>query len=685
VSFTAWIFLLGGLAVAGPLIAHLLAKPRFRRLPFTMLRFLRTGQVQSQSRRKLRDLLILLLRCTMIVLIALLFARPILHLRHKPEQTKHTYCLGLDNSMSMAYSDGDKVLFDKLKDSAVDYVRSAEPDSLFHICALASGDWMQELSKEQVLAEIGTLKIEPASTNIGDFLSGLNRTNRAKHSNDETSVLVLSDFTPKTLRQFVRITEPSAVDRMDYTPILSSKPVNNAAIAEAHVVNLAEGTLTVSAAVANYGRTPQKRRLTARAGSHESAPTDIHLLAHQRGTYQIQIDLQPIGKEPSFWPVELSLSEGDGLRADDTFHLAVSIPGYNDMNVLLTGESDVELFLLKTAMEILSRTRSYNALHIRQVLIDELGSSDMEWADVLVCSVITDRLGYLASGLKDFVSAGGKLVCFTKKSMASEAAKQLWQRGVLAALPSNYIHGRTYIQPKPSDYQVAGVDPTAAKSLSNYRIDKILLKGYLECEPHTDSRCLWHLQNGMGFVYLKAFGSGCSIFVNTSVDDSLGSLTKSNASVAFCQYLLGQKNQISEHCFARDERVTLPIPNRPMTAGTQQPYWVEVCNGKKRRAAMTDSLLQVPNPAGIGWIKTLGKPTLYAGVNLPQGETDMTQPDVAELDDMMKRVFLTNGERSVSSADVLGDKKPRPMWKVLAWAILLLLLVEPAIANRLRR
>jgi len=86
VSFTEWIFLLGGLAVA----------------PFTMLRFLRSGQVESRSRRKLRDLLILLLRCAIIVLIAMLFSRPLLHIRLKPSESRSVHCLGLDNSMSMA-------------------------------------------------------------------------------------------------------------------------------------------------------------------------------------------------------------------------------------------------------------------------------------------------------------------------------------------------------------------------------------------------------------------------------------------------------------------------------------------------------------------------------------------------------------------------------------------------------
>ena len=229
------------------------------------------------------------------------------------------------------------------------------------------------------------------------------------------------------------------------------------------------------------------------------------------------------------------------------------------------------------------------------------------------------------------------------------------------------------------------MDHAAAKSLSNYRIDKILLKGYLECEPHADSQCLWQLQNGAGFVYLKPLGGGNSILVNTSVDDSLGSLTKSNASVAFCQYLLGPNNQTGEHCFARDERVTLPIPDRPSPSKTQHEFWIETCDGKKRRAAVADSSLLVPDPAGIGWVKTLSKPTLYAGVNLPQGETDMSPPDVAELEKIMTRVFPRDLDKGVSSADILRNKKPRPMWRILAWTILLLLLLEPAVANRLRR
>ena len=681
-SFTEWIFLLGGLAVAGPLIAHLLAKPRFRRLPFTMLRFLRSGQVESRSRRKLRDLLILLLRCAIIVLIAMLFARPLLHIRLKPSESRSVHCLGLDNSMSMAYSDGGGSYFDKLKDAAIDYIRSAEDDALFNICALASGDWMQGLGKEQALVEVKALKVEPGGANVADFLSGLSRT---EHLSDNISVLLLSDFTPNTLRQFINVAEPAAVNRIDYEPIVSSKPVNNAAIAGAHVVGVVEGKLTINAAVVNYGQVQQTRRLTARAGASQSDPTDINLSASQRKNYQLKIDVGAAVRESSYLPVELSLSDTDGLSADDTFYLAVSMPGYEDINILLTGESENKLFLLKTAIDTLSRTNSYDTLRIKQVLTGDLTPSDLDWADVFVSSTITDHLGNLASEIESFIKAGGRFVCFVTEAVASEAAKPLWQRDILAALPEKCIRERTYIQPKPSDSHVSGVDHIAARSLSNYRIDKVLIKGYLECKPHPDARMLWQLQNGFGLVYLKSLGSGASILVNTSVDDSLGSLTKSNASVAFCRYLLGESHQIDEYCFTRGERIVLPMPGRDDAFAGQEQVWVETCDGANRRAVVADSSLLVPDPAGIGWVKTLGKPTIYAGVNLPQGETDMTKPVAAELTGVMSRVFATGAESDVSEAGVFREKKNRPLWKIFAWILILLLLAEPAVANRLKR
>jgi hypothetical protein len=688
VSFVNWIFLFGSVAVAGPVIAHLLARPRFRRLPFTMLRFLRTGQVESQSRRKLRDLLILLLRCAIIVLIAMLFARPLLHTSPNPEQDGSVFFLGLDNSMSMAYSDGEGSYFDKMVSEAVDYIRSAEAEPgapVFNICPLASGQWSRNLSREQALAEVKGIKIEPAGASVGDFLSGLAQARRSEPSAGRMSVAVLSDFTPHALRQLVSVEEPAVANEIDFKLITTKSPVDNCAIVDAHVVGLDNGKLAVNAAVVNYGDSGQNRQLTANAGPNSSAPVEIRLSSNQRRIYQMQLDVPEAGKERLFLPVELSLSGSDGLKEDDTFHLAVSVPGQKEVKVLLAGDSASQLFLVKTAMDTLSRMSPYNTLKTRQLPSNELARSDLAWADVLVCSTIDERMDVVAPDVQHFVSTGGRLICFVTETVSPEAVRQLWRRDVLAAMPGKCLRERTYLQPKPRDDRAFGVDNVAAKSLVNYKIDKILLKGYLECTPHAESRCLWQLQNDKGFIYIKKYGSGTTILVNTSVDDSLGTLTKSNASVAFCRYLLGESSQVSEHCFERRERVLLPVPEGQTSPGGQKQALVETCDGRKRRAAIANALILVPDSGGIGWVKTLAKPTTYAGVNLPQDETDMAKPAQTELASIMSRVFPENSDLDVSEAGAFDNAGRRPLWRVLAWLIILLLLVEPVVANRLKR
>ena len=683
--FVAWIFLLGGLGAAGPVIAHMLAKPRYKRVPFTMLRFLRVGQTESQSRRKVRDILILLLRCAIIVLIAMLFARPIVFTKREPEESRSVYYLGLDNSMSMAYSDGSGSYLSKLVDSAVDYIRSADDEGIFNICSLGSGRWASGLRKEQALAEVKRLRIAAASTNVSEFFSALKTSRESKYSGDRASVFVISDFTPNTLKQFVAVEEPTLVDNIDYKVVFSPKAINNAAVVDAGVSSFSEGKLVVNATVANYGEVEQQRKLMVEGGASKPVQIDIDLSAHQRRTYQLQIDAGLTGGEQLFLPVQLGLSSGDGLSEDDRFYLGVSLPRRKSVNALLVDEAGGEMFLFETAVSALSKRSSYETLQVRKVSVNGITTSDLEWADVVVFSAIADRAGDIGGDIASFIKAGGRAVFFATEAPSSRAAKLLWDKGVLAALPGRCYRERSYIEPNPCDYQGGGIDSVAARSLRNYRIDRITLTGFLECEPHSQSNCLWRLQNGFGFVYLKPLGSGSSVLVNTSVDDSLGSLTKSSASVAFCRYLLGRTSRVGEYSFSCDERVLLPGYDMETSSGERKQIWVETCDGRKRRAALADECLFVPNAGGIGWVRTLARPTRYAGVNLPEGETDMAKPVGEEVAKVMKRVFGRDESEETAVAEVLGERTRKPVWKTFAWIIILLLLVEPAVANRLKR
>lgn len=71
-------FLLGGLAIAGPILFHLIRRMVRDRMQFSSLMFLRSTQPRVTRRRQLEHPWLLLLRCLCLVLLAIGFARPFL-------------------------------------------------------------------------------------------------------------------------------------------------------------------------------------------------------------------------------------------------------------------------------------------------------------------------------------------------------------------------------------------------------------------------------------------------------------------------------------------------------------------------------------------------------------------------------------------------------------------------------
>ena len=71
-------FLLGALAIALPVVLHLLRRDVAPEVPFSSVRLLRRSPIERTRRRRLRDLLLLAARVVAIALVAMAFARPYL-------------------------------------------------------------------------------------------------------------------------------------------------------------------------------------------------------------------------------------------------------------------------------------------------------------------------------------------------------------------------------------------------------------------------------------------------------------------------------------------------------------------------------------------------------------------------------------------------------------------------------
>src|ERR1043166_3069537 len=75
-SFLAPLFLLGAIAVALPVIFHLIRRTSKERMPFSSLMFLQPTPPRVTRRNRLENILLLILRCLVLCLLALGFGRP---------------------------------------------------------------------------------------------------------------------------------------------------------------------------------------------------------------------------------------------------------------------------------------------------------------------------------------------------------------------------------------------------------------------------------------------------------------------------------------------------------------------------------------------------------------------------------------------------------------------------------
>ena len=116
-SFMYPMLLLGALGVGLPILAHLLNKHDYKQTPWAAMQFLnRAVRVRSRQIR-LRDLLLLILRCLAVLLLVLAFSKPVVEdvdgFVAQLGERRAGVVIALDASYSMQHGDGKTTRFDR--------------------------------------------------------------------------------------------------------------------------------------------------------------------------------------------------------------------------------------------------------------------------------------------------------------------------------------------------------------------------------------------------------------------------------------------------------------------------------------------------------------------------------------------------------------------------------------------
>ncbi len=99
------LYLLGAAAIAIPLLLHLRRRPPQNMVPFSAMMFLEASPLPPVKRRRLEDILLLLLRCLALILLALMFMRPLWRTPSEVTEAGNAWVILLDRSASMQRED----------------------------------------------------------------------------------------------------------------------------------------------------------------------------------------------------------------------------------------------------------------------------------------------------------------------------------------------------------------------------------------------------------------------------------------------------------------------------------------------------------------------------------------------------------------------------------------------------
>lgn len=551
-AFLNPILLFGTLAIAVPIIIHLLNKRKYEKVTWAAMRFLMTSIEQNQRRMRVEDLLLLLLRCALLVFIALALARPAF-----PGaggglfgRSGVTAVLLLDNSYSMGLSDGVTTRFDNAKKSLEAVLDSLPSNS--SAAVLLAGDGVEAAIAEPTFdlnlarKTIREAKLSDRASNVVPAIRGGIETLKKKPS-VRRELYFATDGQALGWRQFETATTALSEAKGDiasHVLLVGPKSDQNLAVADLRVasgMSVVDRSIRFEAKVTNYGlvdATNVRVRLLVNGAMPSDQATIDSLTAGESKSVSLFAKL----REPGSATVTAVL-DPDRLPADDQRTVALRVT--DRINVLLVNGSgtkgrDADAFYLQNALSPLGANSADYFIKTTTISAVDLGSSRVDDYDAVIFANVADVPAKTVDLLADYVKSGGGLIVFPGPGVESTANvfynEQLYNaRGMLPAMlgapkgdaKSTDEKTAVALQSQNFDHPIAAIwnDP-AAGSLADVKVRRFfpLMSGPQDVEGATRpngsgvSRVVLRLADGSPIMMERTFGAGRVVLVGTTAN-----------------------------------------------------------------------------------------------------------------------------------------------------------------------
>jgi hypothetical protein len=380
--------------LALPILIHLFNFRKYKKIVFTNVRFLKEITQQTQSRSKLKHLLVLFSRLLMLLFLISAFAQPYIPVgSHEVSTSGKIIDIYVDNSFSMNNSGRNGTLLEEAKRKAREIVSSGKASDRFR---LLTNDFearhQQLMAREQVLEEIDDIKAGPASRKLSE-IAGRQAETPSRHAIH----YIISDFQ-------VSMTDLSAVKTdtgSGYTLIpLSSQEQSNIYIdscwLESPVTQLNQPAV-VKARIRNTG-----------SRTADNIPVKLYINRQQKGISSVT--LPPQGEtvtslsftlnESGWQNASVSLTDHP-VTFDNDYYLSFYVS--DKISVLSIGKPNSYISTL------FGKDPYFNYTSVAE---NQVNYSALSEYQLIVLNEVSAISSGLSEELKKYLSKGGAVVLF---------------------------------------------------------------------------------------------------------------------------------------------------------------------------------------------------------------------------------------------------------------------------------
>ena len=707
--------LLGGIAaLAIPIIIHLFHKSRFQVVKWGAMHLLETVIRTNQKRIRLEQLLLLAIRASIPLILALAMARPIWQgAQQLLGNSKASTVLLLDNSYSMEAGRAGMSNFTLARDEAARIINELPRGSDASIVLTGEGGSavldqptydtarvVQALNK--VSAGYGAATM-PAAFDFAANVFGQTR-------EPARNLVLLTDFQRISFEATEEAQLGEAIQRLKQLPVaptitlfdIGSEVRDNVAIESLEFSRLMVGVgqkIQIRANVRNFGDADYPDlRVYFRTNGQERAVSQISLRAQESGQVLFTHAFETAGSQV----VEV-FADAEPLKADNVY--LASIPVRDKVPLLLVngdpsgeplkGETDFAEIALQPYSA--GRVELADLISTKVIKPEELDAKKLTESAVVIMANVRKLSDEQVRALEDFVKNGGGLLLFPGERIDGgwyNSALTKNGKGLLpvsfGALAGDMKETAPSVAIGSQRFENAALELFNDPRNGSLGDSAIKLWFKLQEAPESGATTLARLENGDPFLVEKAFGEGRVIVCATALDADWSNLPMRPSYLPLLQrlsvYLASTVFPPRNLDVGKPIIAFLPGTDAGKKATIISPDGVssEAPIVKKGERGVVE-FSRTQQPGLYTLTQPGGAPTYYV-VNASRRESDLRKLTPQEIDGLAK----THGVslvRSGAEYKALEHTRRygREFWKPLLWIVLGLMFLELYLQKRFAR